>query len=252
MSTSKKAINDLHTSELYLHFYGDFLTEERTSHECDYLMQHCRLKSGDNILDLACGHGRHANMLARRNLEVVGIDMNHQFLNIARAEADTEKLSSEFIEGDILNIAYTGQFDAVLLLYNTLGFFNEADCRELFRKIGAALKPGGTAFIDTRNRDNELKYLIPYQLTEKGEDLMIDRLSFDPVSGTTTNRRTYIKDGIRYDTPFTMYSYHFQDLKRMLEHSGLEMEKVLGGWKGERFDANAKRIVLILKRKPEN
>lgn len=248
MSTSKKSINDLHNSDLYLHFYGDLLTEARTAVECERIVQYCQLDPGQRILDLACGHGRHANALTRRGFEVVGIDMNSRFIDIAREEAQREKLNTEFVEGDILHIGYRENFDAVLLLYNTLGFFNEADSGELFHRIATALRPGGRAFIDTRNRDNELKNLIPYQVTEKGEDLMIDRLSFDPLTGTTTNQRTYLKDGVRYDTPFTMYSYHFQDLERMISCSGLEIEQVFGGWKQEPFDATARRMILILKK----
>ncbi|PHN01731.1 class I SAM-dependent methyltransferase [Flavilitoribacter nigricans] len=248
MSTPQKAINDLHRSDLYLHFYGDSLTEERTAAECEYITHHCRMAPSSHILDLACGHGRHANWLARHGHRVSGVDMNSQFIAIAREEARTAGLDIEYIEGDILNIGFEAIFDTVLLLFNTFGFFDKTDGRELFRRIGKALKPGGRAFIDTRNRDQVLNHLVPCEVTEKGTDLMIDRISFDPVAGTTTNRRIYLKDGVRYDAPFTMYSYHYGDLAGMVEGSGMQIETVLGGWKQEDFDTRSRRIILILRK----
>lgn len=249
MSTPKKSINELYNSELYLHFYADSLTAERTGRECDYIIEHGQLKAPQRILDLACGHGRHANYFARRGFSVVGVDINKQFIELARAEALKDNLAVEFLEEDILKMNYDGVFDAAILLFNTLGFFDKTDCRKLFQKIGLALKPGGRAFIDTRNRDQVLKGMVPYEVTEKGEDLMIDRLTFDPKTGTTTNKRIYYKDGIRYDAPFTMYSYHYGDLASMVEGSGLEIIKAMGGWKHEPLDSKARRIVLLLEKR---
>ena len=77
---------------------------------------------------------------------------------------------------------------------------------------------------------------------------MIDRLSFNPKYGTTTNNRIYIKDGKRYDTPFTMYSYNYTDLKYFIERASLKIQKVLGGWKDEEFDSDSRRIILILEK----
>ena len=103
--------------------------------------------------------------------------------------------------------------------------------------------------IDSKNRDHIIKELIPCSLTEKNQDLMIDRLSFDPVTGTTTNKRIYIKDGHRFDAPFTMYAYHYTELARMVSEIGFQIEQVFGSWRGEAFHQDSRRIMLLL-RKP--
>ncbi len=60
MKTNVNEINELHRSELYLYFYEDFIQEERTERECNFITDKCGLTAGDKILDLACGHGRHS------------------------------------------------------------------------------------------------------------------------------------------------------------------------------------------------
>ena len=72
--------------ENYLYFYEDTLTEERTLKEVDFLVRELALDSPKRILDLACGHGRHANRLAERGHSVVGLDRGRRFLEIAEED----------------------------------------------------------------------------------------------------------------------------------------------------------------------
>ncbi len=138
------------------------------------------------------------------------------------------------------------EFDLTYLLFNTLGFFDRYDCMVLFKKIYDALKVGSRAFIDTKNRDYILKEIKDYEIFEKEGNFMIDRIQFDPITGTTTNYRTYIKEGKQTQTPFTMYFYHYSDLMQMISSFPFKVIKILGGWKDETLDQNARRIILIL------
>ena len=48
----------------YLFFYRDTLTEEVSQRQVDFLVEALDLDEPCDILDLACGFGRHANRLA--------------------------------------------------------------------------------------------------------------------------------------------------------------------------------------------
>jgi len=248
MSTSKKSLNDLFVAELYLYFHKDFLTDERTERECDFVVEQGGLPNKGRVLDLACGHGRHANYFAQMGYQVTGIDMNTRFIEIAKEEADKKDLAVEYIEGDILEIDFKDQFDVVYCLYNTIGFLDHADNLKLLARVYQALKPGGRFIIDTKNRDHILMELVPSSITEKNEDLMIDRVSFDSRTGMTLNNRIYIKDGKRYDTPFAMYTYHFNDLAAMAESSHFHLVHTFGSWSGANFDHHSRRIIMVLKK----
>ncbi len=248
MSTSIKELDKLFESELYRYFHDDFLDIERTKQEWIFIQKCCALKPNDKILDLACGHGRHANFLTTLGYPTTGIDLNHPFIEQAKIDAQEKGLNTQFIEQDILEIDYQAAFDTILFLFNSLGFFDRKDAKLLLTKISRALKIGGKAFIDTKNRDHLIKELQSCNITEKGEDLMIDRLSFDPIHGTTTNNRIYIKDGKRFDAPFTMTAYSYTDFLQLLNDTGLKIIQTWGSWRGDIFNQDSKRIIFLLEK----
>lgn len=248
MSTSIKELDQLFESELYLYFHKDFLDIKRTAKECAFIQKACGLKANHQILDLACGHGRHANFLAEKGYKLTGIDLNTPFIQMAKREAESKNINIAYIEKDILAINYEQAFDTILLLFNSLGFFDRKDAKILLSKIEQALKIGGKAFIDTKNRDHLLKEIPPCSITERGRDLMIDQLSFNPIEGTTTNKRIYIKDGKRYDAPFTMTTYSYTDFIQLLEGTNLKITQTWGSWSGDTFNQDSRRIIFLLEK----
>src|SRR2546430_17281263 len=70
-----------------------------TDQEVGFLAETLGLASGQRVLDVGCGPGRHPLALARRGIDVVGIDIARRFLELARgagrprfAQADARRL----------------------------------------------------------------------------------------------------------------------------------------------------------------
>lgn len=249
MKTNVQEVNALHAIDLYLYFYQDFIDENRTKKECDFIVKTCTLPPQSRILDLACGHGRHSVYLASQEHLLTGIDLSPAFIEYGREQAAKQNLNIDFQVGNMLEIDFQEQFDSLLLLFNSFGFLDKTDGLKLLQKMRAAIKPKGKIFVDIKNRDSILTEITDCQITEKGQDLMIDRLDFDPKSGTTTNRRIYIKDGQRYDTPFTMQLYNYSEFAAMVEQSGLQIVQTFGNWQGGPFDRTSRRLIALLGRK---
>jgi ubiquinone/menaquinone biosynthesis C-methylase UbiE len=115
------------------------------------------LQPGDRVLDLACGSGDHARRLARHGLEVVGVDIAPSLIAHCREKAAEEEIrGARFEVGDMRELAYDGEFDAVLLLSGSFGFFDDATNRAVLARVARALchpgpvggKPGGRLLID--------------------------------------------------------------------------------------------------------
>ena len=53
-------------------------------------------------IDIGCGAGNYALYLAEKGFEVTGIDISPTVINLARKNADTKKIISNFIVADIL------------------------------------------------------------------------------------------------------------------------------------------------------
>jgi len=67
------------------------------------------------VLDIGCGSGENALMLAARGLTVLGIDQIESVIQQARDKAAARKLSAHFKVHDALNLAALGEtFDTVL------------------------------------------------------------------------------------------------------------------------------------------
>ena len=50
-----------------------------TVQEIDFVVETLKLASGDRVLDVGCGPGRHAHELARRGIVVHGIDISQRW-----------------------------------------------------------------------------------------------------------------------------------------------------------------------------
>jgi SAM-dependent methyltransferase len=86
--------------------------------------------------------------LARRGLEVTGMDFSANSLEYARLQARQEDLSIDYILQDYLTLDYDGEFDAACLIYFDLGVFSKANRDRLLPGIARALKPGGHFVFD--------------------------------------------------------------------------------------------------------
>jgi SAM-dependent methyltransferase len=82
-----------------------------------------------SILDVGCGTGRHAALLAQRNFEVTGVDRSKEMLARGRQRSEEEHLQGKltFCQGDARNLELGGTFDAALMMFNVLGYMTTND-----------------------------------------------------------------------------------------------------------------------------
>ena len=113
--------------EDYLFAYRDDLTDERSEAEVATLVQLLELHSPMKILDLACGFGRHANHLAALGHSVTGVDSMPGFLEIARQQAAGMGVQVDYHQGDMRQVSFQDEFDRVLLLFTSFGYFEDEE-----------------------------------------------------------------------------------------------------------------------------
>jgi SAM-dependent methyltransferase len=229
----------------YLYFYAKSLTEQRTNREVNFLVKYLKLEKSMAILDLACGHGRHANRLAEIGYNITGVDITKGFLDIARKEARRKKLNIKYLHQDMRYIKFKEKFDRVLLLFTAFGYFDDKTNIKVLQNIAHALKPKGLLCLDTFNRDAFLKSYLPYIVSEKGKDLMIDIHSYDENTKRLYNKRIVIRDGKRKDKPFFVRLYNPSEIKILLKRVGLKLYGIYSDWEGRRFNTNSRRMIIV-------
>jgi hypothetical protein len=119
------------------------------------------------------------------------------------------------------------------------------------KNISKALKLNGRLLFDMPDRDTNLKNSPPCRVVEKDGNLMIDRISFDSMTGQQINRRIIIRDGIRKDQPFKIRLYNINEIRDLLKQAGLQLNQVYGGWDGQPVSPETRRMIII-GRKPGN
>jgi SAM-dependent methyltransferase len=232
----------------YLYFYSDSLTEERSEREVANLVALLELKPPMKILDLACGFGRHANRLAVEGFLVTAVDIMPGFLDLAKQDALERHVEVQYLRADMRQIHFIEEFDRVILMFSAFGYFDDRDNLRVLENVGRALKPGGMLGFDIPNRDATLKTLPPATVVEKNDDLMINRNTFDMLTGRWHNRRVILRDGVRKDKPFSMRLYNLTEIEGMIFHAGLEICHIYSDWKAQPLSPDARGAVIIAKK----
>lgn len=229
----------------YLYFYEETLRAEGTSAQVDRVVAALSLAPGARVLDMGCGHGRHALELARRGFAVTGVDRVAGFVERASVEAALVGVDAAFVHGDLRELAYDGAYDAALCLFDAFGFHSDADNERVLAGMARALRPGGGFCLDLRNRDWMVRNLLPVTVLQRGDDLMIDRHAFDSRTGRLVDRRVSVRDGRARETPFSVRLYTFSEIERLLRGVGLTVAAVYGDWAGAPLSVNLNRMVIF-------
>ncbi len=244
------SFEDLFDVDEYLYFLDETLKAEDTPRQCDFLEQVLSLEAPAKVLDLGCGHGRHAIELASRGHDVMGIDLVAGFLERAAADAAQRGLSVGLVHADMRAFSTEEPvFDAVVCLFDAFGFFPDEDNEQVLRNALGALKPGGKLLLDLRPREI-VGRLPPVSVVDMGNgDMMVDRHHFDPESGRLVDRRTFVRDGKSRDVAFSVRLYSFTEMRSILKTIGFEVAGLYGGYDGASPTLHSNRL-LILARKP--
>ncbi len=109
--------------------------------------------STQSILELGCGTGVHAALLAGHGYEVYGVDLSAQMLEQANQRLlslpPEEASKLQFQEGDIRTIRVDKKFDAVISLFHVFSYqITNQDLQAAFATARAHLKPGGVFIFD--------------------------------------------------------------------------------------------------------
>ena len=105
-------------------------------------------KDGDTVLDLGCGNGRLYQMLAKKQVQYVGLDQSEELLKIAREKFP----DAEFVVGEMSDLDFeTEKFDTLYCI----AALNHIPGRELqlqcLGEMYRVLKPGGKVLMANWN-----------------------------------------------------------------------------------------------------
>ena len=219
---------EIFSPEVYLYFYSDFLNPQRTRRDTDFLEQALEPPAGGRLLDIGCGTGRLANVLASRGYRVTAIDVSTPFLQIAEGDAACLNLAVDYRNQDMRTIGWEEEFDAAFCFFTSFGYFSDAENADVLRRVAQALKPGGRFLVETINRDTILRGPRGHRVVEREGNFQIDQSHYDALTGRLQTNRTVILDGHTHTGCFSVRLFTACELVHWLEDNGLEYAALYG------------------------
>jgi len=236
----------------YLRIYRPQFSPERTAAETAFIERSLRAPEGGEVLDLACGFGRHAIGMAKLGYRVTGRDFNPRYLEIAASDAAAAGVSVTWRTGDMRALGFEWAFDAVYSYFTSFGYFGDDENERVLAEVAKALRPGGAFLLEMANRDRLLTH--PQQRTwSQREDgaLLMEEISLEWVTSRVISRQLLIdpEGGSQVTKEFSLRTYTCAELSALLRRHGLEVREVSGGADVEPYGPESRRLAIVAERR---
>ncbi len=221
------------------------------------IFSNINLPKGSNVLDLACGNGRHSVLFAEKGMKVTGIDLSEYLISQAHSKLLTDykeyadNLSFEI--RDMRDINHENNFDMVVNLFSSYGYFEDDKKNEqVINSIASSLKKDGYFVLDFLNKDYLVNHLVPFDVKRTEGKIIVQVRE--------------IKDGFVYKhilifrnsddeypglSQFTerIKLYSENDFSQMLNKCGMKVIKMFGDFSGSKYDRNDSERLIIFSQK---
>ena len=205
-----------------------------------------KLEKGD-VLDLACGPGRHAVALAREGFRVTGVDISPFLLEKAASLAQEQSVDVEWVQADMRHFLRPEAFDLVISIFTSFGYFDDKqDDLAVLRNIHRSLRPGGILVMELMGKEILARGFLPATSEELADGrLLIQRREICDDWTRIRNQWILIEGGKATMFRFQHTVYSGQELRDRLLDAGFSDVKLFGGLDGSEYGLNARRLVAV-------
>lgn len=204
---------------------------------------------GSAILDLCCGAGRYSVLLARQGYNVTGLDLSDHLIGYALNAAAKENVSIEFIVRDMRDIRYTDNFDIVVNMFTSFGYFKEdIENLKVFRSVAKSLKQEGFFIHDFMNKEYVLSNLKARDSFEIDGMVVEQSRLYREDTGRIEKNITLLSNGDKREYKESVMLYSMKDIQSMFTETGIRPVHVFGDYHGKPFDSDSPRLITIGKK----
>lgn len=151
-------------SDTWFSVFAESAAARHTELELGFLTRHLPLSGHPRILDLCCGSGRHAALLAAAGYTVTGVDNSAAALERARALAPD---GVRLITLDMRSLSQLDDaFDGAINMWQSFGYYDDVENGRVLGLIADRLRPRGRCVVDLYNLQAARK-LPEYEKSER-------------------------------------------------------------------------------------
>jgi len=220
---------------------------DRIRLEAQGLWDLLQLTPSSRVLDIGCGHGRHALALAERGPEVVGVDRAGSLLVRARRLGADSGVRADWIRADMRRLPLRSGLFGGAVLIDAFGFFETDEENEaVLREAARVLVAGGRLALKVVNGALILNAFRETDREERGGTLVtISRtLTLDPPR--MTERISVSGTGGNGEYERHQRLYRLEELCAALERAGLSVVGVFASPAGLPFEPVSSPAMWVL------
>ena len=196
------------------------------------------------VLDLACGSGRHLEILRRANPLAFGMDLSKTLLGMAPGG-----LRPWLLRGDMRHLPIKSEsLHGICLWFTPFGYFSDAENRALMLNLGGLLVNKGALVMDYLNADLVARTLDPEDTVEQGGVRAQSRRSIEGDRLVKRMVLTHLDTGETRDVLESVRLYPPAELQEMAVRAGLRLRRVMGTYAGEAFTEDSPRWIGIFEK----
>ncbi|MCW8849149.1 MAG: class I SAM-dependent methyltransferase [Melioribacteraceae bacterium] len=241
---NKEWFKEWFASEEYLDVYSHRNAED-TENLIKLILSEVKITENANILDAACGAGRHSIKLAELGYNVTGFDLSGTLLQIAIKVADERNLNINFVRADLRTYYTETKFDLVVNLFTSFGYFHTDEENFTFASNAfKMLSNGGYYILDYLNKNYLEENLI--DKTEKIFDDKQIRESRIITEGRVIKKITITKENENSEFLESVKLYSYDELVSNFEKIGYRKIKVFGDYHGNEFEKESSERCIII------
>jgi cyclopropane fatty-acyl-phospholipid synthase-like methyltransferase len=238
---------DWFNTQEYLNVY-QHRNESDAEEHLKLILENIEISNGAKILDMACGAGRHAIILARKNFNVTAVDLSENLISISRQSAQNENLNINFVQSDIRNFNSNNKFDLVINLFTSFGYFEtDEENFSVLKKAYSLLVDDGFFVLDFFNSQFLKKNLVEF--SEENLDNAEIHQYRKIKDNRVTKKIVITKDGILSTYEESVRMFTEDELVDAIQNIGFDIYKTFGDFLGNEFDnLSSPRLILICKK----
>lgn len=200
-------------------------------------------------VDLACGTGSVAALLAQRGMDVVAVDMSEDMLCVAQQKAQNMENPPVFVCQQLQSLRLPRAVDLAVCALDSLDYITDpADCEKAIRRVYKHLNPGGCFIFDV-NTPEKLRAMDGQIFLDEDENVFcLWQGAFDEESNICTYEMDLFqrrgKYWLRSYEEHQEYAYSASQLTDYLRKAGFTAIEVFADRKLEKPKAGEQRIYL--------
>ncbi|MFW6007203.1 MAG: class I SAM-dependent methyltransferase [Halanaerobiales bacterium] len=213
--------------------FAGWYIENDVLKKTEFILNNIDIKKGAEILDVACGHGKFAQLLYESGYKVKGIDISETLIKYLNNKYE----SIVFIRSNMENINFSKEFDLILVLGNSLSLVSLGKAKISLENFHRSLKPGGKIFLELDNKN----YFIKNEANTKDWNQYQNRWIMFSEHIYRSRDCIEISRDISIDIKENKIDqyiiikrlYNFIEIKNLLENSGFNICTAWGNWEGQ-------------------